>query len=395
VTRILLCHQPIDGGVGRHVEDLAAGLEERGYEIVLCAPSSLHRRADHGAYIHLDLQRAIAPRSDLEAVGRLARIVGDVRPDIVHAHSSKAGAVARLARLAHPRIPVVYTPHGYAFAGYFTRSSERVAYRCIERSLAPLASRVICVCEAEARLAASIGPSERVRVVYNGVSRAGDGQVDARIATLASKGPVIGALTLLRPGKGLETLIDAIPQVLACHPETQVAILGHGPDLDALRARTEQRGVAHAVHFPGSSTDPVGSLRGMDAFVHPSWAEAFPYVILEAMSLARPIVATNVGGVGEALCDGESGLLVAPRNAVALAEAIISVLDDPRRSAQMGAAALARVGQRFTTAAMIDRLASVYDELVCHSPGPVSAQVPQSEVSSPQPPGAMTSYVKR
>jgi glycosyltransferase involved in cell wall biosynthesis len=393
VTRVLLCYQPTDGGVGRHIGDLAVGLRERGYEVVLCGPAVPRGLAGPVEHRYLDLRRAIAPRADFLTLGGLARIIREERPDAVHAHSSKAGAVARLARFSHPRTPVLYTPHGYAFAGHFSRPAERLAYGGVERALAPLASRTICVCEAEAILARSIGPNKRVRVVYNGIEPAQDGQVDPTIAKLSRLGPVIGALTLLRPGKGLETLIDALPRVLARHPAAQLAIVGDGPDLQALRTQTELRGVTDAVHFLGSSTEPQAVLRGLDLFVHPSWAEAFPYVILEAMSLGRPIVASDVGGIREAVVDGTSGRLVPPRDDGALAEALIAMLDDPIRRAQMGAMALSRVGERFTRTAMIDRLIDVYDELMPTSFGPdVAGPEPEVTPSSSQ---AMTRHLTR
>jgi glycosyltransferase involved in cell wall biosynthesis len=337
------------------------------------------------------MSRAIAPRADIAACTAMARAVRELRPDIVHAHSSKAGAVARLARMPHPGVPVVYTPHGYAFAGYCSRSAQRPAFRAIERALAPLASRVVCVCEDEARLARSIGPSGRVRVVHNGIEPARDGPIDPRIAELAGRGPVIGALTLLRPGKGLQTLIDAVPRVLARHPEAQVAIVGEGPDLDALRARASAAGAAHAVHFLGSSTDPLGVLRGVDVFVHPSWAEAFPYVVLEAMSLGRAIVASDVGGVGEAVVDGESGLLVPARDDTALARALIDMLDDPGRGGRMGELALRRARERFTRAEMIGRLTRVYDEVVRSSLSTLLADDPQPKVARSSSPATTTS----
>lgn len=364
MLRILLCHQPTDGGVGRHVEDLTIGLRERGYEVVLCGPSIPRGMPDSTTHVRLDLHRAVTIRSDLVAVARFSRIVHDVRPDIIHAHSSKAGAVARLVRFSHPRTPVVYTPHGYAFAGHFSRSAERFAYRGVERTLAPLASRTVCVCEAEACLARSIGPSKRVRVVHNGIEPVQDGPVEERVVELARLGPVMGALTMLRPGKGLETLIDALPRVLSRHPTAQMAIVGDGPDLQELRARTQRNGVSGAVHFLGSSTEPQAVLRGLDVFVHPSWAEAFPYVILEAMSLGRAIVASDVGGIGEAVVDGSSGRLVPARDADALAEALLAMLDDPLGRTRMGTMALARVSERFTRTAMIGRLLGVYDELM-------------------------------
>ncbi len=367
MTRVLLVHQPIDGGVARHVTDLALGLTDRGCEVVLCGPAVPKGLSSSYPHVSLDLQRAIAPRADLTTLARFARIVRSVRPDVVHAHSSKAGAVARLGRLIHPRTPVVYTPHGYAFAGYFSREIERSAYREIERALARLANRVICVCEAEGRLARTIGPEDRVRIVHNGIEPAGNGPVYPRVVELARTGPVICALTLLRPGKGLETLIDALPTVLARHPLVQVAIGGEGPELDALRTRALTRGVADALHFLGASDDPLSILRGAEIFVHPSWAESFPYVILEAMSAGRPIVASDVGGIGEALVDGESGMLVAPGDEETLARALIELLDDADRRARIGDAAKHRLEWRFTRSAMIDRLMHVYDEVLISS----------------------------
>ena len=102
----------------------------------------------------------------------------------------------------------------------------------------------------------------------------------------------------------------------------------------------------------------------MDVFVHPSWAESFPYVVLEAMSVGRPIVASDVGGLGEAILDGSSGVLVPSRDTEALSRALIAMLDDPDRSEAMGAAARRRAEEQFSLQAMVDRLIRVYDELV-------------------------------
>jgi glycosyltransferase involved in cell wall biosynthesis len=360
--RVLLCHQPTDGGVGRHVRDVADGLGVSGHEVVLCSPAIPTGVPGSVAHVRLDLRRAVAPRADLAALLRLTAVLGEVRPDVVHAHSSKAGALARLARLASPRIPVVYTPHGFAFAGHFGSALERHAYRAVERLLIPLTSRIVCVCEAEARLARSLGVPDRVRVVHNGIDPAPPGATDQRIVELSRRGPVVGTLSQLRPGKGLETLIAATPTVLASHPDAQVVIVGDGPGLPELRDRARAQGVADAVHFLGGRADPLPVLRGMDVFVQPSWAESFPYVILEAMSLGAAIVATHVGGVAEALVDGDSALLVPSRNDRALAAAVIELVGDPDRRAELGAAALQRA-RLFSRTAMIERLTEVYAEV--------------------------------
>jgi glycosyltransferase involved in cell wall biosynthesis len=361
--RVLLCHQPTDGGVGRHIGDLIDGLTDAGHEVIVCSPALPAGVASAVRHVPLDLRRAVAPRADLAALVRFVGVLREVGPDLIHAHSSKAGAIARLARFARPRTAVVYTPHGYAFAGHFSRSSERLVYKAIERALSPLASRVTCVCEAEARLARSVGPRGRVRVVHNGIATPAPGEADPLVAGLRERGPVIGALTLLRPGKGLETLLAAAPSLLERHPDAQLAIVGEGPDLEALREQARALGVAGAVHFLGPTSDPIGALRGMQVFVHPSWAEAFPYVILEAMALGLPIVASDVGGIGEAIVQGESGLLTPPRSEQALARALIELLSDRDRAARLGQGALERA-TRFTREAMIERLSSVYAEVL-------------------------------
>jgi glycosyltransferase involved in cell wall biosynthesis len=363
-VRILHVHQPTEGGVGRHVADLRDSLTRLGDEVITCGPAEPNGTSGGCRHVTLELGRAVHPAQDAVALRRYASIVREIRPDLVHAHSSKAGAIVRLGRAAHPRVPVVYTPHGYAFAGYFSRDAERMAYRTVERVLAPLASRVVCVCEAEARLARSIGPAGRVRVVYNGIDSAAPGRPDARMAELGVHGPVIGTLTQLRPGKGLETLLDATAQLVAREPRPQVAIWGAGPELAALERRAQARGVAGAVHFLGATSDPVSVLRGAEIFVLPSWAEAFPYVILEAMSAGRAIVASDVGGVHEALGDGEAGRLVPAGDAGALSAALLELLQHPDRRESLGAAAKRRLEQRFTTTQMVDGISNVYTEVV-------------------------------
>lgn len=359
MRRVLLVHQPTDGGVGRHLTDLARGLTERGHDVIMCGPALPRGLPGSFPHVRLALNRAIASE-DARLLWAFARILRQVRPDVIHAHSSKAGAIARLGRAADPGIPAIYTPHGYAFAGHFSREYERVAYRQVERMLARLTTGVICVCEAEARLARTVGRADNVTVVYNGIEPEADGHRDPDVTALADRGPVICAVTLLRPGKGLETLIDAAPSVLASHPRAQFAIVGDGPDRETLRERARLRGVGESVHFLGARGRPLAAMRAASVFVHPSWAESFPYVILEAMSAGLPIVASDVGGIGEALVGGESGLLVTPEDPRALSDALNELLADPDRADRVGTAAKLRVEQRFTTPRMVDGIATVY-----------------------------------
>ena len=354
--------QPTDGGVLQHVARLCAGLARHGHEPLVAGPFDEPVPGLEAEVLPLAMVRAVAPAADARSVAGLVRLVRRVRPALVHAHSSKAGAAARLARPAYPRTPLVYTPHGYAFAGYFESDSERSRYRMMERALAPLATRVLCVCEAERRLAASVGPERRTRVVHNGIPGPDPAPVHPAVAALRARGPVVGVLTLLRPGKGIETLVDALPDVLTAHPGASVAIAGGGADRERLAALARERGVGDAIHMIGETRGPMPLLAGADVFVSASWAESFPYNVLEAMAAGLPVVATDVGGTAEAVEHRVTGIVVAPRDPGALAAAIREVLGDPALGARLGSAGLARQRELFSLERMIDGTLQVYAE---------------------------------
>lgn len=360
--RILMVTQPSDGGVFEHVATLSEGLRRKGHSVTVCGPLAGLEGRLGGDVVDLQMTRAISIPDDARAVRGLAQVVRHLRPDVVHAHSSKAGAVARAARPAAPRVPVVYTPHGFAFAG-FMPEAERKVYRAVERGLAALASRTLCVCEAEGGLAASVGSARRVRVVHNGVDPPPEGHLASGLAELRSEGPVIGVLTLLRPGKGLETLIDAMPTVTSRHPHATVVVAGEGGGRTALEAQIESTGLRGRVRLIGLTRGSGPLLRGCDVFCNPSWAESFPLSLLEAMWLDLPIVCTDVGGCREAVQDGRTGLLVPPRDPGALADALIRVLDDPPLAQRMGEEAGRVARERFTTERMVEQTLGVYGEV--------------------------------
>jgi glycosyltransferase involved in cell wall biosynthesis len=368
MTRALLLHQPVEGGVARHASDLFAGLRRYGYSAVLCGPQppvTLQGSLESDEFKQLGMYRAIAPKQDAETIRSFVRIVRDVRPDVIHAHSSKAGAVARAARIACPGIPVVYTPHGYAMAGFFRRG-ERWLYREAERALGFMTTRVLAVCEAEATLARTITPRRRVTVVHNGVETAdaSGGERDPRVVSLAARGPVVSTVCGLRPGKGIETLIDAWPAVRSKVPGAQLVVVGDGVLRGELERRAAGLGAEDSVHFLGECEYPSAVLRAADVFALASWFEAFPYAVLDAMAIGSSIVASDVGGVSEAIEHGVDGLLVPPRSPMALSSAVVDLLEDAPLRARLGASARHTVSARFTTEAMVRGVAKVYEETI-------------------------------
>lgn len=361
--RILLVAQPPDGGVFRHIATIAPRLVERGYAVTVAGPPSyatVGPGVDHIPVEHLE--RGISASADVAAARRLVRIIRAVRPALIHAHSSKAGALVRALRPAIARTPVLYTAHGFAFAGHFDSEIQRRIYRVIEAGLAPLTTRTLCVCEFERDLAAGVGPRSRTRVVHNGVAAPNGTPPDPRVAGLAAAGPIVGTAALLRPGKGIETLIAATPEILAASPHAHVVIGGGGPLEAELREQARAAGVAERVHFLGELADVETLLAATTVLVHPSWAESFPYAVLEAMAAGLPTVATDVGGVSEAIEDGVSGRLVPPHDPAALAAAVADLLGDDHARRALGEVARRAAAERFSLERMADGVAAVYAE---------------------------------
>ncbi|HYU61734.1 MAG TPA: glycosyltransferase family 4 protein [Solirubrobacterales bacterium] len=367
--RILMILRPDEGGAFEHVTQLSAGIARSGHEVAICGLEG-RPREDFGDVIPpevevlpLKMVRAVSPLPDAQGLAGLVASERRFRPDLVHAHGSKEAALGRLARGTRPRVPFAYTPHGYAFAKPFMTDAERRSYRRFERVLAPLATLVICICEAERRLAAQIGPARRTRVVHNGIKPPPAGPSHPLTERLRERGPVVCALSGLRVGKGLETLIEAFAAVVAAHPDASLVIAGEGPERAALEELAERSQIASSVHLIGEVTDVFEVLRGADVFVHPSWAESFPYAVLEAMASEVPAIATDVGGTGEAIESGESGVLVPPRDPAALSEAISGLIGDPGRAGALAAAANRRFKERFTLERMVEGTLEIYAEL--------------------------------
>lgn len=355
--------RPSSGGAFSHVVRLSEALLECGHEVAICGPHSAHRDRLVAELIEIPVSRDPSPTEDLRAVRAVAAAYRSFRPDLIHAHGSKGPTFARLARFARPRTPLVFTPHNYAFRNWFASRAERGAYLALEVALAPLATRVICVCEAERRIAARIGPAKRTRTVYNGIEPFDPIVPNPFADQLATSGPLLVAVTEFQPPKGVPSLVEAMPLVLQRLPAANLAIAGEGFMRSEIEAQVAALGLGERVHLLGQLPDVSGLLAAAHLFVSPSWSESFPYAVLEAMSVAAPIVATDVGGVGEAISDRVTGRLVPARSPAALAEASIELLTDGTRAAELGSAARDRVLERFTFERTLEGVLAIYGEL--------------------------------
>lgn len=363
MARILMAVRPSKGGAWGHTARLAAALSAGGHEVAICGPHGARRDGSPVPIIEVEIPRAVTPGGQGRAVLGFARAVGGFSPDLIHTHGSQASGVARLARPRHPRVPIVFSPHNFAFTNWFASSRERRAYRLIERLLAPLTSRYVAVCENELRQVRALGAGRRGRLVYNGIEPFDPGPPGPRYLELGAGGPILAAVTELQPPKGVPTMIEAMPAILAAHPAAKLLVAGDGPMRAEVEAQITGLGIGESVVLLGDVADVPALLAAADCFLAPGWAESFPYANLEAMSARLPIVAADSGGVGEAIIDGVTGRLVPARDAAAFAAATVDLLDDREAAARLGVAARELLEERFTFAGMVEGTLGVYAEL--------------------------------
>ena len=342
MARIALVCEPPDGGAAEHVAQLVRGLPAHGHEPVLYAPEAFAPAVD---FVPLPFRRDYAhPADDARAFARLVRELRGF--DLVHAHSSKAGVLARLAGWSSRR-PVVYTPHGFPFVGEM-REARRVFSHVVERLLAPPTAAIIGVCAFERDLARANQLHPRMLAVVHNGSPACDGP-------LKRPGLIVGTVSALRRGKGVDVFLDAVPAILAAVPGAELVIAGDGPQAAELQAHPSAKLVRWEPYRPPASNH----LRELDVYVLASSWEAFPIGPLEALACGVPQVVTAVGGTREAVVP-ETGLLIGPRDPGALAAAVVELLQDEPRRMAMRAASRERHAAQFTVDRMVAGTAAVY-----------------------------------
>jgi glycosyltransferase involved in cell wall biosynthesis len=291
-------------------------------------------------YVELEhVCRPIRPWQDALGLVELVRLCRRLRPDIVHAHSSKVGVLGRLAA-SLARVPArVYTVHGWSFAAYDGLPGR--VYLWLERLMRPLTTTVVCVAEAtrgQGVAAGACDPSRTV-VIHNAV------EVGSFGARAEHTGPprIVSVGRLAYP-KDFATLLESLTLLDA---DYSAALVGDGPDLAEVAAAVEARGLSDRVELLGARNNVADLLARSDVFVLSSLSEGFPISILEAMAAGLPVVATDVGGAAEAVTDGETGMLVPAADPEALAGALEQLVADVDLRRRLGAAGRARALRLF------------------------------------------------
>jgi glycosyltransferase involved in cell wall biosynthesis len=373
LARILQAFEPPHGGVAEHVRALSLSLRERGHEVAVAGPLE--------SQIYPELESAgipcerlpfvgtiVAPGPDRRAGSALRRIVSEGRFDAAHAHGVKAGVLLR-ATGALARLPVLYTPHCFAFISHEHREDlahprlRRTAVVNAERALGLITARLVCVSEFERGFAdrLHIVPAARRRTIPNGIALDRPATPDPDLVAWRGDGQLFGSVSVLRWEKGLHNLIEVARMLDGTEADIRLAIVGDGPDAPELTRRIADAGVGDRIRLFPFSGSPDPHLAALDGLLLPSDVfESLPIGVIEGMAHSLPVIASDIGGLPELVQTGVDGILVPPGDPARLAEAVRQLAADPDQAAELGRRGRELVESRFRLERMTDELEREY-----------------------------------
>ena len=304
---------------------------------------------------------------DLDAIPRLIRYLKGIQADLVHTQLEAANILGNISAKML-RLPSVCTIH--VMPSLDVKTKTKLHQRVEWFALRHFCDRVISVSE-EARgyhIDISHTSADQVTTIYNGIDLSAFLNMDYAFERRAVRtelgipqdANVLITVAVLRPPKGIQFMIRALPFTLASHPNTYYLIVGGGSHHSTLVEEVNKAGVNQRVIFAGMRKDVPRFLAASDVFALPTLTEALPTVLAEAMAAKLPIVASRVGGIPEMIANGQNGILVTPEDVDGLAKACIHLLDHPEKRSDMGMEGWKTVNRKFSIDRQVDQLKEIY-----------------------------------
>ncbi len=355
-------------GGARQVLYLADGLTHRGIECAVVCPtgSEIAARLPHMGIPVFPVQ--MGGDLDFALVGRLRKLIDEIRPDIIHLHSRRgADWFGGLAARRFSSIPVV-----------LSRRVDNAESAFLVNYKYRLFDRVVVISHAIRDVLANAGvPEDKLRVVHSAVKTATWERRWDRVSfaktffqksesgsTNGKEAPVIGMVAQLIKRKGHRFVLESIPKIQERYPNVRLVFFGRGPEEANLLQLAQTLGIRDAVTFAGFRKDINHWLGCMDVFIHPPLTEGLGVAVLQAAAASLPIVASRVGGVTEIIEDRVNGLLIDPQSPDQIVEGVLELLDNPEFAREMGLAAHQKVVEQFSVDAMVEGNLHVYRELL-------------------------------
>jgi glycosyltransferase involved in cell wall biosynthesis len=316
-----------------------------------------------------ELVRDIQPRKDLKAFFALIDVFKKERPQLVHTHTSKAGLLGRWAAFFAKTDIIIHTPHGHVFWGYFNKW-KTTCFIILERLSAVITDKIITLTDQEKKdhVRFKIAPDKKFTVIHSGVDLTAFSEVRINAAVMKNKlgippqAIVVGTAGRLTPIKGQRYLLEAAARISSPTGDLFFVFLGDGELAADLARMSSLLGIKKAM-FLGWRQDIPEVMSTFDIFVLPSLNEGMGKVLIEAMALGKPIVASNVGGIPDLVTHNHNGLLFPPANVEGLVNSMNILLHDPAKREEMGEKGK-DIAAAFSADAMLQKVERLYAEVL-------------------------------
>ena len=317
------------GGVDRYIQMLLKYLDKEKVENILVCSQDFHKDDYNGLvdyFEQIEMTRAIGG-NDLKAIKEVRALIKKYNPDIVYAHSSKAGAIARVADIGLKN-RCVYNPHGWAF-NMRCSAKKKAMYTAIEKIAAPFCDKIICISDAEKQSALDkkICREDKLQVIFNGVDietyeNGVHGAVKRKDLNIPEDAFVVGMVGRMSPQKAPDIFVKMAKKVKDVVPNAHFIIVGNGNQEAEIRKYAEENGFADCLHITGWVDNPMSYVEIFDVACLLSRWEGFGLALPEYMMAGKPIVASSVDAIPNIIRDGENGLLVEVDDASGASKAV-------------------------------------------------------------------------
>ena len=358
------------GGVDRYIRMLLKYLDKEKFENILVCSQDF-REEDYKNLVdffeQVKMDRAIGS-NDLKAIGKVRRLIKRYNPDIVYAHSSKAGAIARVADIGLEN-HCLYNPHGWAF-NMRCSAKKKAMYTAIEKIAAPFCDKIICISDAEKQSALDkkICREDKLQVIFNGVDIEAyengiHGTVKRKDLNIPEDAFVVGMVGRISPQKAPDIFIKMAKHVKDKVSNAHFIIVGNGDQEAEIKKYAKDNDFLDSLHITGWVDNPMSYVELFDVACLLSRWEGFGLVLPEYMMARKPIVASRVDAIPNIICDGENGLLVEMDDVVGASTAVLKLYLNNNLKSKLIDEGLKTVYKKFDVQRMTRETEKLFEEV--------------------------------
>jgi glycosyltransferase involved in cell wall biosynthesis len=369
-VRVLYVCEAMGGGVRRHLLDIIENIDlglydihliygkNRADKIFLNSLTSLKQKGVH-LYELKELDREISLIKDSKALIKIIRIINSINPDIVHCHSSKAGALGRTAAYLCGIKNLIYTPHAYMAQSPNLSQKKVKFYVALEKLFSKVTKVTINVSEGERQFALQNGlvTTSNSTVIYNGISRK-----DRSKRIRENNRIIIGTVARLSEQKDPITFYNIAKNIVSKYDSVEFRYVGDGPFYEILKNKIEKDNLNKRIQLVGFKNNISDELAEFNIFITTSLYEGLPYALIEALSEGLPIVGTNVTGNNEIIFQDINGYLFNIKDVNGAVQILEFLINNPQKIESLGEQSYKIFLEKFTVEKMIDKLEKTYEQ---------------------------------